>query len=375
MINPRSAKVEEFESVINLINKVFRTSRGYNPTMQYEFPILLNTNNIENMIIISKNGQVVSDVNYLIQDVSIEGNNIKVASIGAVCTDKEHEGNRYSSRILDFVEEKMFKDGVDIVSISGTRTLYTRRKCSLVKNFYKYTTYPKNIDLEFEIKEYDEAYLDEMMRLYNQNSTRFLRSKNQFKTLLESATIPWGNYDYRKLLLFNKEEFIGYLILRIINEENKRGEVVEMYTKFDTTYEVLQYIGNKYKLESIAHNVHIKDYKNQPSKYDTKENTNLDGSIKIINYEKLCKNLNKYFKQYVDDSVVDNMEFKFINNEYIMRLGEEELIIKDVDTLNKLFLQSPEIIKDELENLNNIKEFVNKVFPINFVWTANLNYQ
>ena len=71
MINPRSAKIEEFESAINLINKVFRISRGHNPTMQYEFPMLLNQDNIENMIVISKDGQVVSDVNYLIQDVSI----------------------------------------------------------------------------------------------------------------------------------------------------------------------------------------------------------------------------------------------------------------------------------------------------------------
>ena len=39
-VNPRSAKPEEFESVINLINKVFRDLRGHKPTMQQEFPLL-----------------------------------------------------------------------------------------------------------------------------------------------------------------------------------------------------------------------------------------------------------------------------------------------------------------------------------------------
>lgn len=375
MINPRSAKIEEFESAINLINTVFRTSRGHKPTMQYEFPMLLSKNNIENMIVIAKEGKVISDVNYLIQDVSIEGNDIKLASIGAVCTDPEHEGNRYSSSILDFVEQKMFNDGVDIVSISGTRSLYTRRKCSLVKSCYKYVTYSKNINVNFEVKEYDEDYLDEVMRLYNQNSTRFLRSKDQFKSLLDSATIPWGTYDYRKLLIFTDGELVGYLILRIVNIEEKIGEVVEMYSKFDFNYEILQYIGNKYDLNRINQYIHMKDYKNQPSNYDTKEIIDLDGSIKIINYVQLCKKLNRYFKQYIDDSFVDKLEFKFEDDKYIIKYNNEELLIDDLDIVNKLFFQGNDVLKNELENLKNIKEFTSKVFPINFVWTSNLNYQ
>ncbi len=83
MITPKSAKIEEFEEVIKLINKVFRISNGYNPTMQQEFPLLLNKNNIDNMIVIKENENIVSDVNYLIQDVLIQGVKLKVASIGS----------------------------------------------------------------------------------------------------------------------------------------------------------------------------------------------------------------------------------------------------------------------------------------------------
>ena len=262
-----------------------------------------------------------------------------------------------------------------MVTISGTRTLYTRRNCSLVKNCYEYVIYPKDVDINFEIKEYDEVYLDEMMSIYNQNSTRFLRSKTQFKSLLESATIPWGNYTYKKLIILSENEIIGYLVLRIVIGETKTGEVVEMYTKYDYDYEVLQYLGNEYNLEFIKQYVHIKDHKNQLSKYDTRELTNLAGSIKIINYEKLCKSLNRYFKQYLDEDIVDNMEFSFIDGKYIMKYNDEELVINDIDKLNKLFLQGSEVLKEELENLKNIKEFTSKVFPINFVWTSNLNYQ
>ncbi|MEG2984921.1 MAG: GNAT family N-acetyltransferase [Peptostreptococcaceae bacterium] len=375
MIKPRSTKPEEFENVVGLINKVFRDLRGYKPTMQQEFPLLLNKNNVDNMIVISKDNKIVSDVNYLIQDVTIQGNNIKVASIGAVCTDPDYEGNRYSSSILDYVEEKMLNDGVDIVTISGTRSLYTRRKCSLVKNCYQYKTYPKDVNTHLEVKDYDKRYLNEMIEIYNQNSTRFLRSKNQFEALLESATIPWGNLTYKKLVILKDKKLIGYVILRIIDEKKLTGEIREICIDSMYNYEVVQYIANEYNLEYIVQNIHIKDFINQPNNYDEKEIVNLDGSVKIINYEKLCCNLNSYFKQYLDEDFLANIEFKTIDDKYIIKYKNEELVIDDIDKLNKLFLEGGYVVKEELKKLDNISKFVYSVLPINFVWTSNLNYQ
>lgn len=374
-VNPRSAKPEEFERVISLINKVFRDLRGHKPTMQQEFPLLLNKDNIENMIVISKDNKIVSAVNYVIQDITVQGNYIKVAAIGAVCTDPDYEGNKYASTALDYVEDKMLKDGVDMVSISGIRTLYTRRKCSLVKNFNKYITYPKDKDINLEIKEYDKSYLNEIIKIYNQNSTRFLRTKEQFETLLESATIPWGNFTYKKLVVFRENKVIGYIILRIIDDETLKGEIREIYIDSRYNYEVVQYIANKYNLEYVIQNVHIKDFINQPNLFDEKKLSYLDGSIKIINYENLCKNLYGYFNQYVDTDFLNEIKFRTTDNKYIIKYKDEILVIDDIDKLNKLFLEGSDVIKSELKNLNNINKFVNSVFPINFVWTSNLNYQ
>ena len=47
----RSAKLEEFDKTINLVNHVFRESINEEPTMEKEFPLLLNKSNIENMIV------------------------------------------------------------------------------------------------------------------------------------------------------------------------------------------------------------------------------------------------------------------------------------------------------------------------------------
>ncbi len=93
----------------------------------------------------------------------------------------------------------MFYDGVDIVIISGTRSLYSRRNCSLVKSFYKYTIKPEDVKIPYEIVEFDETNfekdddLDKMIELYNQNSTRFIRTRDEFQKTIACSNYCLGN--------------------------------------------------------------------------------------------------------------------------------------------------------------------------------------
>lgn len=381
-LRPRSAKLEEFDKVIELINYVFRISRNHKPTMMEEFPILLNKNNIENMIVISEDNKIVSDVNYLIQDVSIQGNNLKVAAIGGVCTHPDYEKKGYSSKILDKVEEKMFYDGVDIVIISGTRTLYSRRNCSLVKSFYKYTIKPENVKIPYEIVEFDETNfekdddLNKMVELYNQNSTRFIRTKDEFKKLLHAATIAWGPIDYKKIFIKENNNVIGYLIIRTIKKENSIvGEVAEIGLNSVNVENVLKYVTNKFGLEYLDYKVHVRNLKDQLQGSKIKTLDYQQGTIKIINFVKLCDNLRSYFNQYIDSDILKYMEFKQLENKYIIKCKEEELVIESLDKLNKLFFEKNKEQYNEFKHLKNIHEFATKVFPLDFPWTANLNYQ
>lgn len=381
-IKPRSSKIEEFERVTGLINYVFRISRNYKPTMVEEFPLLLNKDNIENMIIISENETVVSDVNYLVQDVSIQGNKIKVSAIGGVCTHPDYEKKGYSSKILDKAEEKMFSDGVDVLIISGTRSLYSRRNCSVVKSFYKYTIKPENIEIPYEIVEFDETNfekdtdLNKMIELYNQNSTRFIRTRDEFKKLLHAATIAWGPIDYKKVFIKENSNTIGYLIIRTIKKEGSIiGEVVEIGLNNINVENILKYVTNKFGLEYLDYKVHVRNLKDQLECNELKSLDYQQGTIKIINYSKLCDNLKGYFNQYVDSELLEHIEFKQVENKYIIKYEEEELIIESLDKLNKLFFESNEEQYNEFKHLKNIYEFTTKVFPIDFPWTANLNYQ
>lgn len=379
----RSIKLEEFKSTANLINEVFRTAINEKPTMIEEFPLLLNESNLENMIVAIDGDKVISNANYLIQDVLIEGQVIKVGFVGAVCTHPEYEGKGYSSKVLDFMEEKMKKDGVDVISISGTRSLYTRRNCSMVKSFYKYTVNKseEELDLNLSLEEFKELDLRKYLQIYNRNSTRFFRSKEQFRILLDAATVAWGTYSYKKLSVKKDNEIIGYVVVRIIGEKNRFGKIIEM--EVDNLYKanILKNIAKEYNLDYIIYHVHVKDYKNHFEGYSEKELDYQGGTLKVINFEKLMNSLKNYFNQYVEDELLENLHFKQNDDKYIIEYkgkedcNNERLVVKGLDKLNKLLFEYDENNYGEFKHLKNINNFLEEVFPLDFVWTENLNYQ
>jgi len=377
MQGPRATKKEEFNEVINLINNVFRISRGCSPTMKEEFPLLLNTNNCDNMRIIFEDGKPVADVNFLKQHIKIQDSIINAASIGAVCTNEKYRKRGYASLILDDVEEKMYRENIDVVLISGERELYKRRGCICVNNFYEYKIKPLKIETDITTKKYTQNFLADMFSIYNKISTRYIRTYEEFKILLNSATIPWGKFSYKKYVFIKNNTLVGYLVLRIINDNIKYGQVIEYYGNIDT--KVLYYnfanIAYKLGLEYIKYHVHIKDNENKLKRYDDKQITNLHGTIKIINFESLMKNLKQYFIQYVPKHIVESIKFKEKDKTYYIKIENESLIINDIVTITKLVFEGIDGSELILENKPIIKDFIEKVFPVHFVWSANLNYQ
>lgn len=370
----RETKKEEFYKVIELINKVFRKSRNLPPTMMEEFPLLLNVDNCDNMRCIWEDNKPVCDINFLKETIFIEGAAITAASIGAVCTDEDYRRRGYASIVLDDVEEKMYRDGIDLVLISGQRSLYQRRGCTKIMSFNEYTIKPKVEKLDFVIKELHEEHMEQIISMYNKNSTRYFRTYNEFKVLMNSATFPWGDRSYKKYVLDKASDLVGYIILRIDNKL-KEAEVVECFGSPEQISKSLSNLAHELNLNSINYYVHIKDKNNQLYQYYEKKLDFMEGTIKIINFESLMLKLNPYFSQYVDSEILNNIQFSMKDGNYQFSLFDEKVIIKDIRDLNKLIFQGIEAVDLNLKNKLKLKGFLTKVFPVPFVWPRNLNYQ
>lgn len=419
MSKVRGTREEEFDKVIALINKIFRLNLGYEPTMHEEFPLLLAKDNIDNMRIIEEGDIPVACVNFIKKPILIEGAKINTASIGAVCTLKEYRGKGYSSLILDDVESKMFDDDIDLALVSGTRALYQRRGYTMTKNFKTYKVLPENCDLDFEIREYENIDLENIMKLYNKVSTRFYRTKEDFKTLIKSAMFPWGDTTYKAYVIEKHDLVVAYAFVRISNEIEKVGSVVEALGNSIYIEKALKYIAFNNELKEIEYRVHKLqegDFLNSVEGFDDYQ----EGSLKIINFERFMNNLKPYFSQYVENKILDKITFKVKNNYgnkrneniykpikdckvgviefddfkinvsedvleaievmeenrvYTFTWNEEILEIYDIRTLNKLVFEGLKSVDIDFDHRENIKEFMEKVFPIPFIYVKNLNYQ
>jgi predicted acetyltransferase len=379
MEGPRACKREELNQVIALINKTFRTTFEFNPTMQEEFQLLLGKKNINNMRVILECGIPVANMNFYKSTILIEGSPIKTATVGAVCTEATSRGKGYSSSLLDDSERLMKEDGIRLMLVSGTGRLYLRRGCTEVGKCYKFRLQPsQDIHENLQLQEYDNSKIDTIIKLYNRDNTRYYRTREEFKYLLDGATTPWSNFTYKVFLVKDSKDYCAYIILRIANEkEGKWGSVVEAAGDREILCNALEEIIRLNNLKNIEYSSTFNDASTRVLKLKDKGFTKhtLQGTVKILDFKGLMQDLMPYFAQYVDKDIIENISFSEENGKYFFSLNNEILEVQNINDLNRLVFGIFQDVALVLSNKPVLNKFINSVFPIPFVWTANLNYQ
>lgn len=375
MEGPRGAKLVEFEDCLNLINQVFRINRGEQATMESEFPLLLTRENIDNMRIIKDGNKVVSEVNFMTGEILVESTPIPYASIGAVCTHHDYEGQGLSSKILDDVEGKMLKDGVAICLISGTRSLYTRRDAMVLPSFKQYDILPSSRALSFDVDEYQDVDLVELHQLYLSQSTRYKRSLDAFGKLIDSATHDWGRFSYKRYTLRDNGIIIGYLVIRIVNEEdNSYGEVVEVLGDRRDIYASISYVTHQLDLSYCSYHVHVKETAKHLDHLLDYKIVAQQGTLKIINFQLLMEDLQTYFSDHLSEE--ENESLSFVHDgAYGLRFGKETIYTSRLADITRLIFACDGQEAFDFSNAPALKSIVDRVFPLAMPWTKNLNYQ
>lgn len=179
MDGPRSLKREEFESLCQLVNTVFRPD-GLG-RMEEQYPLLFSAENFDHLLVMVDGTRVVSHVGTLTRDVCILGQRIQTISIGAVATYQEYRGQGLATELMNGAIQKGMAEGSEVMLISGGRGLYRRLGCVRVGQYAGFTvprgTIPSG-DVEIAPATADD--IPAMTRIYAHEPVRYVRNVDDF---------------------------------------------------------------------------------------------------------------------------------------------------------------------------------------------------
>jgi len=354
-------------SAIELSKSVFKEN------MAEQFTLLFDETNWNHMFIAIDESEIVSLVNYYPSFVRIGECLIKIASIGSVCTKPDFRGQKLATRLLKLAEQQMLKEDIDLVVISGSGGLYTDFGASLAGNVYEYCI--ENAQLldseDIKIVLYDKSKLDDLVLIQNQEDIRYLRSRSEFDVLLTAQTYPDTFASYPIYLVEKENQSVAYIVgfLPIEGQEFGIKEFAGDRNSIVKAFKLLTKIHHRDKIHFAADG---HDSINDLINHQNRKLIHQYASFRIMDFVDFMNKLKPYF-----DLVYPNNEvaFQYINQKPTFSLKNEKFILDSSNLLSQLILGYNQPLDINIDNYPNIKRFFEKVFPIPFVWTNNLNYQ
>jgi predicted N-acetyltransferase YhbS len=188
MEGPRSLKPQEFESLCDLVNAVFRANGP--GRMEAQYPLLFSEDNFDGLLVMVDEGRVVSHVGTLTRDISVFGHRIRTISIGAVATLDAYRGRGLATRLMDAAVRKGRAEDSALMLISGGRGLYRRMGATRAGQYALFTA-PRSLlpSGHADIAPAEEADIAGLLRLYAQEPVRYLRSASDFRINVRTGWI------------------------------------------------------------------------------------------------------------------------------------------------------------------------------------------
>lgn len=375
MEGPRGTKKEEFETVMTLINSIFRPDKQ---SMLQEYSIVYNEENLENIRIIVEDGKAVSHIGTIERDISIHYCKSRTGFIGGVCTDPSYRGRGYATIILNDCMNRFEKNGCDFMLISGGRGLYDKIDSLRVGQVHNITVTKgdlkrfKEVDT-VSIEPYNENYLPQMFAAYDKKKVKFIRLKKDWEIGLKCGQVM--NKPSNFFIVKNKDEFEGYLIISFAGEEtSKTGNVLEYAGSTKSLIESIPLLFQQFNLQSLILNIPFEDQNFAKLIIDKGVNASVGPiaqmTVRILNFERLMNRLRPYFIKKIG-RIARGMEFEEKNKKFSILLGKEKFTMQNRREMTWTVLGRPGsyplLAKGGLEDL--LKE----IFPVPFVWYG-LNY-
>ena len=380
----RAAVSADLPELHKLVNAIFIDEGSNSARMEEKFPIFLSKKNLDHLFILTDSGRPIAHAGYYPSTLLIEGAGIRVGSIGSVCTHPDYRGQRIASQILDVLEDKASREGIELLLISGDRSLYLRRQCIQTGGFIECWLESKKLDRTWlnagiELVEAGPAHLDELVALYSRESVRFYRTKDEFEALFAAGIRPFYHLTNKAYLARSGNATRAYFTL---SSRDDMGEVTELAGDRDILRSALFQVMQKENLEQIrlplpqgdelVTLLHGPGVTQQPSLQL--------GTVKILNPLALFKSLRPYFLQRLSASLLESVQFSVQDGIPYLEADGDRFTFTDSTWLTRLVFgfekpgDIPQPLAAFLASHPHASQFTAAAFPVPLPWAGNLSF-
>lgn len=194
---PRALGAEEWDSLRALTDAVFR------PGMPEQYPQLFDEANRENLRVCVDGGRCVSHVGMTERGATLFGCSLGVCSVGAVATHPDSRGRGLASACFDDAVDKAARDGMDVMLVSGDRSLYRRRGCLEIGGDAAFTLTPaqagaldESARLSVTVSLMTDQDLPLVRECYRAEPVRFVRAPDDYHFAQQSGLVMDSACDF-----------------------------------------------------------------------------------------------------------------------------------------------------------------------------------
>jgi predicted N-acetyltransferase YhbS len=346
MEGPRGVRKEEFESLRVMANSVFRPNTDEDMPSQY--PQLFNEDNFENLRVCVDDGKCVSHVGMTERHASLWGCGIQVCCIGGVCTLPDYRKQGLASACFDDAVNKAYRDGVDIMIVSGDRHLYRERGCLRVGRDTAFALTAEMLPRVAAAAQHtvtvDTMTEDDKPRLmdcYRHEPVRFLRPTEDYGYAWQSRFVMNRDTDF--LILREDGEFRGYVMLPHPRED-KAASLSEFAGARHAIFAALPELFRRYNLTTLHWQVQRHDalFRSLCERAGLQGGSRTTpGTVKLINFPQLMERLRPYWIEKLGKSEAASLAFQQEAERYILRFRNGEFVT-DRDTMTRLLFGTVE---------------------------------
>jgi predicted acetyltransferase len=235
--------------------------------MFHNYPQLFNPANRANLRVVAEDGRVVSHAGMTQRWASLAGCTVSVACVGGVATEEAYRGRGFAALVFQDCCAKAAADGVDIMLISGRRTLYTRVGCSSVGDDWQI-----GIDAAgarslagslranglpdggaYDITPVNAGHIGDLQAVHRLEAVRFLRPLDDWQWAFQTSVVMNAHSDFWGVYARTGSELLAYVITH--RPVGAIVRVVEFAGERHAVAAVLPFLLDHYRAERLS--IHI----------------------------------------------------------------------------------------------------------------------